>query len=108
MAIVNTTVPISAESCERMILELVEKYPFCRTKVIGVTAYGRPLRTLIIGNGERKVIYSAAHHANEWITSLVLLKFAEELAEAYKTATVSMGFWQKTLPLPPPSIWYLW
>ena len=36
----------------------------------------------MIGNGPRKAIYSAAHHANEWITSLVLLKFAEELAAA--------------------------
>ena len=97
MAIVNTTVPISAESCERMILELVEKYPFCRTEVIGVTAYGRPLRTLIIGNGERKVIYSAAHHANEWITSLVLLKFAEELAEAIQNGNRIYGILAKNI-----------
>ena len=85
MAIVNTDVPITAESCDRMILELAEKYPFCRTEVIGFTAYGRPLWALIIGDGERKVIYSAAHHANEWITALVLLKFTEELAEAIKS-----------------------
>ncbi len=82
MAIVKTDGPITAESCDRMLLALAEKYPFCRTEVIGVTAYGRPIRALIMGNGERKVIYSAAHHANEWITALVLLKFAEELAEA--------------------------
>ena len=82
MAIVRTDIPITAEGCEQMILEIVEKYPFCRTEVIGATAYGRPLRTFVIGNGPRKVIYSACHHANEWITSLVLLKFAEELAQA--------------------------
>ena len=28
------------------------------------------------------MFYSAAHHANEWITSLILLKFGEELARA--------------------------
>ena len=82
MAIVNTTVPITAESCDRMMLELAGKYPFCRAELLGVTAYGRTLRALVIGSGERKVIYSAAHHANEWITTLVLLKFAEDLAEA--------------------------
>jgi len=80
--IVRTDIPITSESCERMILQIVEAYPFCRTEVIGTTAFGRPLRTLVIGNGPRKVIYSASHHANEWITSLVLLKFAEELAQA--------------------------
>lgn len=81
MAIVRTDIPITSESCEQMILALVEKFPFCRTEVIGTTAYGRKLRTLVIGSGPRKVIYSASHHANEWITSLVLLKFAEELAQ---------------------------
>ena len=82
MPIVNTTVPITAESCEKMILDIVAAYPFCRTEVLTRTAFQRPVRTLVIGNGPRKVIYSAAHHANEWITSLVLLKFAEELAQA--------------------------
>ena len=97
MAIVNTAVPITAESCERMILELAEKYPFFRTEVIGVTVHGRPLRALIIGTGERKVIYSAAHHANEWITSLVLLKFAEELAEALQNGGRIYGILAKNI-----------
>ena len=79
MAIVDTSVPITAARCDRMILELVRTYPFCRTEVLTTSAYGRPVRTLVMGTGPRKVIYSAAHHANEWITSLVLLKFAEDL-----------------------------
>ena len=82
MPIVDTTQPITAESCDQMILELVRTYPFCRSEVIGSTAFQRPLRTLVIGNGPRKVLYSAAHHANEWITSLILLKFAEDWAAA--------------------------
>ena len=65
-----------------MVLELVRKYPFCRTELLTATAFGRPVRTLVIGRGPRKVIYSASHHANEWITTLVLLKFAEDFAEA--------------------------
>ena len=82
MPIVQTDIPITSESCSRMIQEIVAAYPFCRTEVITNTAFQRPLRTLVIGNGPRKVFYSAAHHANEWITSLVLLKYAEELAQA--------------------------
>ena len=82
MSIVRTDIPITSQSCDRMILEIIEAYPFCRTEVIAKTVYGRPLRTLVIGTGPRKVIYTAAHHANEWITSLVLLKYAEDLAEA--------------------------
>jgi len=85
MPIVNTSVPITSQSCDEMILRIVETYPFCRTEVLANTAFQRPVRTLVIGGGPRKVIYTAAHHANEWITALVLLKFAEELAAAIQS-----------------------
>ena len=85
MSIVQTDVPITAAGNDQMILQIAENCPVCRTEVIGTTAHGRPLRTLVIGSGPRKVLYSAAHHANEWITSLVLLKFAEDFTEALRT-----------------------
>ncbi len=93
MPIVNTSIPITAQSCDQMIREIVRTYPFCRSEVLTSTAFQRPIRTLVIGNGPRKVIYSASHHANEWITSLVLLKFAEELAEAIETGG-QIGRWR--------------
>lgn len=82
MPIVDTTQPITSERNDRIIMQLLQTYPFLRSELLTTTAFGRPVRTLVIGNGPRKVIYSASHHANEWITSLVLLKYAEELAEA--------------------------
>ena len=80
--IVDTTRPITARSCAEMIEKLVKTYPFCRSEELTATAFGRPVRTLVIGNGPRKVIFTAAHHANEWITALVLLRYGEELAKA--------------------------
>ena len=82
MPIVDTAVPITSESCDRMIRQLAETYPFCRTQLLTTTAFQRPIRALVIGTGPRKVLYTAAHHANEWITSLVLLQFSEQLAAA--------------------------
>ncbi len=82
MNIVNTQLPITSESCGETLRLLVEAYPIFRSQVLGYTAYGRPIRTLVAGTGPRKVLFSAAHHANEWITSLVLLQFAEDLARA--------------------------
>ena len=82
MAIVKTDVPMTHGLCEETILELVRAHPFCRTELLTETAFGRKIRTLVIGRGPRKVIYSASHHANEWITTPVLLKFAEEFAQA--------------------------
>lgn len=91
MPIVNTDAPITSQSCDQMIRTLVETYPFLRTELLTTTAFQRPVRTIVIGTGERKVIYSAAHHANEWITALVLLKFAEEYAEAIKNGSQIAG-----------------
>ena len=85
MAIVQTGIPITSQANEQYIGALVSTYPFLRTEVLTNTAFQRPVSTLVVGNGPRKVIFSASHHANEWITSLVLLKFAEELAEAIRS-----------------------
>ena len=85
MAIVRTDIPMTSALCEQTILDLTERYPFLRSEVLTTTAFGRPVRTLVVGEGERKVLYSASHHANEWITTLVLLKFVEELAAAIET-----------------------
>ncbi len=81
MPIVNTTIPITSAINEETILNLTARYPFLRSELLGQTAFGRPLRTLVFGTGPRRVLYTAAHHANEWITAYILLKFAEDLAE---------------------------
>ena len=91
MAIVKTDVPMTYDRCEQTILNLTKTYPFLRSEVLTETAYGRHLRTLVIGNGPRKVIYSAAWHANEWITTPILLKFAEDFAESLKNGGEIFG-----------------
>ena len=91
MAIVKTDVPMTAELCEETILALAESYPFLSTEVLTTTAYGRNLRTLVLGTGGRQVLFSAAHHANEWITTPLLLKFAEELAGAFQDGKPLFG-----------------
>ena len=82
MAIVQTDVPQTSELCEQTIGQLLRRYPAFSSESLTTTAFGRPVLSLVIGQGQRRVLYSAAHHANEWITTPVLLKFLEELAQA--------------------------
>lgn len=82
MAIVNTDVPMTSALCGETVERIVKTYPFCSLRQLTTTAFGRPVWSLTIGTGDRKVLYTAAHHANEWITAPVLLKFVEELAAA--------------------------
>lgn len=97
MAIVNTDVPMTSRRCQDAIRELTEQYESVKSRVLTETAYGRPVEALVMGRGARKVLYTAAHHANEWITAPVLLKFAEELARAEKDGGRIFGVLAKNI-----------
>jgi len=81
--VVPTGIRWSSDVLDCVIDGLTARYPFLRSRTIGRSAMGKPLYALTIGNGPRKVLYNATHHANEWITTLILLRFAEELASAH-------------------------
>ena len=91
MSIVKTDVPFTSRRNEETICALVEWFPGARTEVLTTTAYGRPVRTLVYGSGGRHVIFTASHHANEWITTPLLLKFMEQLMEAAEKGGTIFG-----------------
>ena len=62
--------------------KLSRRYPSLRTEIPVWSQFGRPLPVVTLGSGRRRVLFSASHHANEWITTPVLLKFLEQLAQA--------------------------
>ena len=97
MAIVRTDIPMTSALCEQTIRQLLDAYPFLESETLTTTAYGRPVQTLVIGDGEREVLFSASHHANEWITTPVLLKFAEDLARAIQEDETVYGVPARTI-----------
>lgn len=62
---------------------LTRRYPFIETGSVGKSVMGKSISYLKIGKGKTQVCYNASFHANESITTPVLLKFAEEYAAAY-------------------------
>ncbi len=80
--LVPTDVPMTSRLSRLILRGLAARYPFLERKVLTSTAFGRPVEMVRIGTGPRKVIYTASHHANEWITTTVLLAFLEDYAEA--------------------------
>lgn len=81
--LVSEEVDYSSLLTEWILEGLLVRYPFLREEAAGSSVMGRRLSVLKIGEGSRQVFYNAAFHANEWITTPVLLKFAEEYARAY-------------------------
>ena len=82
MSIVQTDLPITSERVTSYLQQLSEAYPFLEPELLARTAFDRPIWAATIGQGPRRVLYSAAHHANEWLTAAVLLKFIEDYARA--------------------------
>lgn len=80
--VVPTDIPFTSEVLELCIEGLTMRYPFLSRRKIATTAYGRPVTLLKIGEGRRSVLYNGSHHANEWITTPLLMKFLEEYARA--------------------------
>ena len=62
---------------------LAARYPFLGRTTAGNSVLGKPLGVLIFGEGSNAVFANGAHHANEWITAPVLLRYMERLAAAY-------------------------
>ena len=59
------------------------RYPFISFFALGKSVMGREITCAKMGVGNNEVFYNAAHHANEWITTPVTIKFLEDYARAY-------------------------
>lgn len=82
--IVADNVTLTYELMELYIEGIVTRYPFVRSGILSTSSSGtRNIYNLVIGTGSNQVMYNATHHANEWITSLLLMKFIEQYAKAY-------------------------
>ncbi len=95
--VVPTDLPFTSELLAVCIQGLTVRYPLITKRVIATTAYGRSVTALWFGQGQRSVLYNAGHHANEWITTPLLLKFLEDYAQAVMNGDLLYGLDARTL-----------
>ena len=74
------------------LISLIRIYPFLNLQVIGKSVLGKNLYVVRLGKGSNKVFYSASFHANEWINSVVLMKFIEDYCSSYINNTSLYGY----------------
>lgn len=95
--IVNTNQLYDSTLLAQDIYYLNIKYPFLNVQTIGNSVLGKPISCIRLGRGSKTVFYSGSIHANEWITSLVLMKFVEDYCKAYVNNSKIFGYDAKYL-----------
>ena len=68
-------------------IDLEEQYHLMRYIVnvveYGTSLEGRPLNTMVIGKGSRKMILHGGTHAREWINPIEMINFSKQLGKLF-------------------------
>lgn len=90
--VIQTDISYTYDNLIRNISGLSRIYPFLEIGSIGRSVLGRPIPVIRIGEGQKEVFYNASIHANEWITTPVLMKFLEEYSRRYVEDSSIFGY----------------
>ncbi len=95
--IVRTDINYTSKILSENIENLKTVYPFLEIGEIGRSVLGKSLIFIKIGNGKKEVFYNASFHANEWITTPILMKFIEEYSRSFVDNSTIYGYNAKSL-----------
>ena len=91
-SIVPTNISYTTQILEMNLLSFRTVFPFLELGSIGVSVLGTSIPYIKFGNGPKQVFYNASTHANEWITTPLLMKFIEVLSKGYVNNTNVYGY----------------
>ncbi|MEH7224567.1 M14 family metallopeptidase [Bacillus sp. JJ1566] len=91
--VVNGNQNYDYEDMIKDILELQSIYPFLQTRSIGKSVLGKELLELRLGRGTKRVHWNGSFHANEWITTNVIMTFLNEYLLALTNMAPIRGFY---------------
>ena len=85
MSIVPTNLAYNYYIMKDNILSLANTYSFLDVSSIGNSVLGLDIPVLKIGTGSKELLYFASIHSNEYITSILLMKFIEDYCYAFSS-----------------------
>ncbi|WP_242939213.1 M14 family metallopeptidase [Tepidibacter thalassicus] len=95
--VVDTNIDYTYDILEKDIKGLKVRYPFIEVGSAGKSVLGKNLYYIKLGNGPNKVFFNGAHHALEWITTPLLMKFIENFSKAYSQNKNIRGYNPKNI-----------
>lgn len=95
--IVPTNISYSSSILNINLNSLKMLYPFITIGSIGKSVLQKDIPYIKLGNGPKEVFYSASFHANEWLTSVVLMKFLADFCYCYQNNLPIFGYSARNL-----------
>ncbi len=98
-ALLDFATPADHSAVCEFIEIMAERYDFLSVTGIGESILSKKIHMITLGNerAEKSVLYVGCHHGAEWITTLLLLRFVNELCEYYKSSKQPFGINLQTL-----------
>ncbi|PLT34714.1 M14 family metallocarboxypeptidase [Bacillus sp. V5-8f] len=84
-------------SLTKDLIRLKKLYPFLEIQTIGKSVLGKDILEVSLGKGREIVHYNGSFHANEWITSAILMRWLNDLLISLSTGLPLYGLY--TLPI---------
>ena len=84
---INVVQKMNSTSLSKNIRHLEKMFPFIKVETIGHSVLGKPIHHLQVGRGKKKVHFNGSFHANEWITTVVIMKFLNDYLHSLINAT---------------------
>ncbi|ART77256.1 peptidase M14 [Sutcliffiella horikoshii] len=89
--IVNPRKPYNYQTLIKDIERLIGVYPFIQCTSIGQSVMGKPLHHIRLGKGKKKIHWNGSFHANEWITSAVIMNLINDYLRCLTNYTPLRG-----------------
>ena len=85
------TAPPTYERYLKKLQSLKKGYPFLQLSSVGQSLCGRQLYAVSLGAPNPCTLFAGGFHAQEWLTVQLLLRFTEDLAEAWQQGKALAG-----------------
>ncbi len=82
---------LTSSALERCLSALTDRYRDIERGELACSVLGKPIPLLRLGHGQKYLLYVGAHHGTEWLTSLLLLYFMDDLCDCRRTGRSAEG-----------------
>ena len=82
--VLDYPLPLTPERMYAYLECFERRYPFLCFGTLGESVLGNPIPMVTLGEGKKTFVYIGTHHAMEWMTSVLLMRFINEYAEGVR------------------------